>query len=184
MPLFSKILGTAALGVTLLAGIPATQAQTPATDTGILPTTGTREVGVAGQYVFNGDKPYNVNLTYGSFLSPSLEVGAQAGLAGASGASTATSIGAFGNYYFPLGTGGTDTATNTLLPFIGAFLGYSHNGGSGDVGGSDSTSYGGQAGAKYFFNQNVALDLEYDYRTARHSNGLSYLTLGISTFFH
>lgn len=179
----STILGASALGAALLAGIPAAQAQTT-TDAGLLPTTGTREISVGGQYVFNGDKPYSLNVGYGYFLSPSLEVGGQARVAGASGASTATSLGAIADYYIPTGGTSVDTPQSALLPFVGAFLGYSHNGGSGNVGGSDSTSYGGQAGAKYFFNSNVALDLEYDYRTARHSNGLSYLSVGISTFFH
>ncbi|MDQ2800457.1 MAG: outer membrane beta-barrel protein, partial [Armatimonadota bacterium] len=146
-------------------------------------TTGTREISVAGNYVFNGDKPYTLNVGYGYFLSPSIEVGGQAGVAGASGGGTFTSLGAIANYYIPIG-GGTDTTTNALLPFVGAFLGYAHNGGSGNTGSSDTTSYGGQGGVKYFFNSNVALDLEYDYRTARHSNGLSSLNLGISTFFH
>lgn len=179
----STILGASALGVTLLPGLPAAHAQTT-TSEDLLPTTGTREVSLAGQYVFNGSKPYNLNVGYGYFVSPSIEVGGQAGVSGASGANTATSVGAIANYYIPTDGTGSDTAQNALLPFVGAFLGYAHNGGGGNVGGSDTTSYGGQGGVKYFFNSNIALDLEYDYRTARHSNGLSSLNLGISTFFH
>jgi len=36
---------------------------------------------------------------------------------------------------------------------------------------------------KYFFNPNIALNLEANYRAARHSSGTSNLILGLSTFF-
>ncbi len=174
MPL-SKMLGACALGATLAASFlgaaPAARAQGTLTppDT-LLPTAGTKEIGLAGNYSFNGDKPYAVQGSYGVFTAPTVEFGGVAEISGATHATTASSIGAFGNYYFAGGAG------SQLLPYLGVFVGYSHVH-------DDSASVGGQGGVKYFFNPNIALNLELDYRAARHSSGTSNLILGFSTFF-
>lgn len=168
---FSKTLGACALGATLLSAVPAVRAQGTLTppDT-LLPTAGTKEIGIAGNYSFNGDKPYALQGSYGVFTSPTLEFGGVGAISGASHATTASSLGAFGNYYF---TGGAETQ---LLPYLGVFAGYSHVH-------DDSASVGGQGGVKYFFNPNIALNVELNYRAARHSSGASNLILGFSTFF-
>ncbi len=171
----SKMLGAFALGATLFASVlaaaPAARAQGTLTppDT-LLPTAGTKEIGVAGNYSFNGDKPYVLRGSYGVFTSPTVEFGGVAEISGASHTSTASSVGAFGNYYFSSGSG------SQLLPYLGLFLGYSHVH-------DDSASVGGQGGVKYFFNPNIAVNVEVDYRAARHSSGTSNLILGFSTFF-
>ncbi len=172
---FPKMLGVCALGAALsasfLSAAPTARAQGTLTppDT-LLPTAGTKEIGVAANYSFNGDKPYAVQGSYGVFVAPTVEFGGVAAVAGASHATTASSVGAFANYYF---AGGDN---NPLLPYLGVFAGYSHVNES-------SASVGGQAGVKYFFNPNIALDLEANYRAARHSSGTSNLVLGFSTFF-
>ncbi len=173
---FSKTPGVCALGAVLAAAFlslaPAARAQATLTppDTLLLPTSGTKEIGVAANYSFNGNKPYAVQGSYGYFTSPTVEFGGVAEVSGARHSTTASSVGGFANYYF---SGG---ATNPLLPYLGVFVGYSHVNDS-------SASVGGQGGVKYFFNPNIALNLEADYRAARHSSGTSNLILGFSTFF-
>ncbi len=174
MPL-SKMRGVCAVGATVaasfLVALPAVRAQGTLTPPNtLLPTAGTKEISVAGNYSFNGDKPYAVQGSYGVFTSPTVEFGGVAAISGASHATTASSAGAFANYYF---AGGAD---NQLLPYLGAFAGYSHVH-------DDSASVGAQGGAKYFFNPNIALNVELNYRAARHSSGTSNVILGFSTFF-
>jgi hypothetical protein len=169
------MLGACALGATIaasfLAAAPAVRAQGTLTppDT-LLPTAGTKEISVAGNYSFNGDKPYALQGSYGVFTAPAVEFGGVAAVAGATHTTTASSVGAFANYYF---TGGAGTQ---LLPYLGVFAGYTHVH-------DDTASVGGQGGVKYFFNPNIALDVELNYRAARHSSGASNLILGFSTFF-
>ena len=113
MPL-SKTRGACAVGATVaasfLAALPAVRAQGTLTPPNtLLPTAGTKEISVAGNYSFNGDKPYAVQGSYGVFTSPTVEFGGVAAISGASHATTASSAGAFANYYF---AGGAD---NQLL---------------------------------------------------------------------
>jgi len=141
----SKMLGACALGASLaasfLGAVPAVRAQATLTppDT-LLPTAGTKEIGVAGNYSFNGDKPYAVQGSYGVFTAPTVEFGGVAAISGATHSTTASSIGAFGNYYF------ASAADNPLLPYLGLFAGYTHLH-------DDTASVGAQGGVKYFFNR-------------------------------
>ena len=169
----TTILGACALGTSLLSALPAAQAQvTIPTRPELLPTVNTKEINVAGSLFLDGSKPYALSGAYGYFVSPTLEVGGTGSLAGAKGSKTLTTLGAFADYYF---TGGASAAT-PLLPYLGVFAGYSHK--------EDSDgSLGAQAGAKYFFNPNVALTGEYQYRSTRHGNGTNQIILGLSTFF-
>ena len=152
----SKMLGACALGAilsaSLLVAAPTAHAQgtltPPAT---LLPTAGTKEIGVAGNYSFNGDKPYAVQGSYGIFTAPSVEFGVVGAVSGASHGRTSSSAGAFADYYF---AGGADSQ---LLPYLGVFAGYSHVN-------EDSASVGAQGGVKYFFNPNIALNVELNYR--------------------
>lgn len=164
------MLGVLALGASLL---PAAQAQITIPSRAILlPDTGTREINVAGSFFFDGEKPYALSGSYGYFTSPEVEFGGTAGIAGANHSKSLTTVGAFGNYYFRGGAG----SENPLLPYVGIFAGYSHK--------EDSDgSLGAQAGVKYFFNPNVALSGEYQYRSTRHGNGTNQIVLGLSTFF-
>ena len=71
--------------------------------TTLLPTAGTKEIGVAGNYSFNGDKPYALQGSYGVFTAPTVEFGAVGAISGATHATTASSLGAFADYYFVSG---------------------------------------------------------------------------------
>jgi opacity protein-like surface antigen len=139
-----------------------------------LPTTNTKEINLAGSIFLDGSKPYALAGSYGQFLSPSLEAGLTGSVAGADGTKTITTAGAFADYYFR----GDANSPNpsALVPYIGVFAGYSHKD-------SGSGSLGGQAGVKYFFNPNVAADVEYQYRSTEHGNGTNQILLGLSTFF-
>lgn len=162
-----------AVGTTLLAAMPAAQAQISLPSRAVLlPTTGTKEINVSGSFFFDGDKPYALAGSYGQFTTPEIEIGGTASIAGANHSKSLTTAGVFGDYYF---RGGAD-ASNPLVPYVGLFAGYSHK--------EDSALSGGaQAGVKYFLNPNVALTAEYQYRSTRRGNGTNQVILGFSTFF-
>lgn len=157
------------------AALPAARAQVALpTRANLLPTTGTREINLAGSLFLDGAKPYALSGTYGLFLAPSFEVGAVGSVAGAKDTKTLTTVGAFADYYF---RGGEAVENVTpLVPYVGVFAGYSHKE-------SSSGSLGAQAGVKYFLNPNVAATVEYQYRTTHHGNGTNQVLLGLSTFF-
>jgi len=163
----------AAAGTAFLAAMPAVQAQiTLPSRTVLLPTTGTKEINLAGSLFLDGSKPYSLSGTYGRFITPNIEFGGTGSVAGANHSKTVTTLGAFGDYYF---RGGAD-ANNPLIPYVGLFAGYSHK--------EDSALSGGaQAGVKYFLNPNVALTAEYQYRSTRRGNGTNQVIFGFSTFF-
>lgn len=164
--------GALALGAVLLSAPPAARAQvTLPTRAVLLPEPGTREINVAGSFFFDGTKPYALSGTYGYFVAPQVEFGGTGSVAGANHSKTLTTLGVFGDYYFRGGA-----AATPLLPYVGLFAGYSHKD-SGDG------SLGAQAGVKYFFNPNVALSGEYQYRSTHSGNGTNQIVLGLSTFF-
>jgi opacity protein-like surface antigen len=170
----TKALGVAAAVGALVVAAPAAQAQvTIPTRTILLPTTNTKEINVAANVFLNSDDPFAASASYGLFTSPSFEIGLTGSVAGARHAETNASVGGFADYYFRSAA----SAASPLVPYIGAFAGYSHA-----VTGIGSV--GGQAGVKYFFNPNVAASLEYQYRSTQHSNGNNEIVLGFSTFFH
>lgn len=156
-----------ALGVALL-GLGAGHARAAEAESPNLPDKGTREVGVAGFLSFNGDNPYDLNVKYGQYVTKPVELGVEAEVAGAKHAKTFSSIG---------GRADLDLAARgSLLPYVGAFLGYAHET-------DNNASVGGQVGAKYFFNPNVAFVGEVQFRSTRHASGTTQLLFGFSTFF-
>lgn len=170
MKISAKILGIAALGLTALASAHPLYAQAAAADAIVLPTTGTKEIGLAGNYHFNTPKFYNLQGLYGVFVTPEIEFGGQLGVSGADGVSTTTIAGAFADYYFS-GSGGS-----SVLPYIGITGGYAHSSGN------DGSSIGGQAGIKYFLNSSVAVTAAFQYTGTRNVSGQSDFILGLSTF--
>lgn len=138
-------------------------------------TKNTKEIGVSGFFQFNNDNPYSLALSYGTFTSPTLEVGGIGSVAGAKGTDTATTIGGFVDYYFR-GTEAVESVT-ALVPYAGLFAGYASQGST------NNASLGAQVGVKYFFNPNVALTGEVQYRSIRHGDNNTQLVLGLSTFF-
>lgn len=170
MNILAKSLGIAVLGIAALSSAPPVYAQSSATEAIVLPTTGTKEIGLAGSYHFNKPKFYSAQLLLGYFTSPSLEVGGQIGVSGADGTSAATNVSAFADYYLSNGAG------SPLLPYVGITAGYEH------FSGRDSTSIGGEVGAKYFLNSNVAINAKFQYVGAKNLTGQSDFILGLSTF--
>lgn len=160
------MLGGLALAAVLLG---AGHAQAQEAESPNLPDKGTREIGAAGLFSFNGDNPYSLSVKYGQYVTKPIELGVEAEVAGAKHTKTFTSIGGRADFDLP--------GRGALLPYVGAFLGYAHQT-------DDSTSVGGQVGAKYFFNPNVAFDGELQFRSARHASGSTQLIFGLSTFFH
>ena len=122
------------------------------------------------QHHFNTPKYYSAQILLGYFTSPSLELGGQLTVAGADGTSAATNVSAFADYYLAYGS------NSPLLPYVGITAGYAH------YSGQDSTSIGGEIGAKYFLNSNVAVNAKFQYVGARNITGQSDFILGLSTF--
>jgi hypothetical protein len=170
MNVFTKSLSIAAFGVAAFSSVQAAQAQTATAGEIVLPTSGTKEIGLAGSYHFNTPKFYSAQILLGYFTSPTLEVGGQLGVSGADGTSAATNISAFVDYYLANGS------SSVLLPYVGLTVGYEH------FSGQDSTSIGGEVGAKYFLNSNVAVNAKFQYVGAKHITGQSDFIIGLSTF--
>jgi outer membrane protein W len=139
-----------------------------------LPTTGTSEVNFAASLDFEGDNEYDVFLRYGYFFNRNFQLGLDASYDRTEfeddGHTQTTRLGLFANWHFPL-------AASQLLPYVGLFGGYA------DATDQDSsTSWGGQAGAKYFFNQNVAGFGELQYRKEGDEDD-TRLFFGLAIFF-
>lgn len=147
MRLWSKAVLAALLAVGLAT---AGQAQTPANP--LFPTTGTREIELRGNFIFEPDDAYDIMASYGPFLNPNVQVGGEFS-ASKVGSTDLYGLGAFANYHF------ATASPSQLLPFAGVFLGYT----DGD-GVDGSVSYGLQGGAKYFLNSSVAFTAALVYR--------------------
>ena len=123
------------------------QAQTPVNP--LLPVKGTREISLSGQIQIDPSSFYSLNVGYGPFLDPKLQVGGSLGFSGGDNLTTVYNVGLFANYHFP--------GSSPLLPYVGLTLGYAH------ASSDDSFAYGAQAGVKYFLNTNVAAKAELQY---------------------
>jgi hypothetical protein len=147
------------------------RAQTPVNP--ILPTTGTREIFLNGNIIFNPDSAQDISIGYGPFLSPNIQVGGQVNYVNPAGSNSEDfyDFSGFVNYHFP--------SASALLPFVGATLGYTDPG-SGD----GSVVYGVQGGVKYFVNPNVSVNgtlLWRDFTKSNYDNDFR-LTFGISAY--
>ncbi len=137
-----------------------------------LPDAGTKEVDFSASINFTPHDSQNLNARAGYFLGRSLEVGLDGSYMRIKDVSTEHSwgIGGFANWHFPQST--------PLLPYVGAFAGVSKV-----LGGDTWTSLGVQAGAKYFFNPNVAGFAEYRFRSFQFGSDQTGLFTGLSIFF-
>ena len=134
----------------------------------LLPTTGTREISFSGNLGFEPNNDFNLNIGYGPFLNPNLQVGGQVSFSDPDGGNSSYGLGAFANYHFP--------SASTLLPYVGVFLGYLDGDGiDGDA------SYGVQAGVKYFLNSSVSVFGEFNYRDSDDGNA-SGLNFGLNVY--
>lgn len=154
---------TFAAAAALVAGLATvSQAQTPVNP--LLPTKGTREISLSGQIQIDPNSFYSLNVGYGPFLNPKLQVGGSLGFSGGDHLTTVYNVGAFVNYHFP--------GASAVLPYVGLTLGYAH------ASGDNSLAYGAQAGVKYFLNTNVAARAELQY--LKYSQSGAGHTLGIN----
>ena len=129
----------------------------------LLPVKGTREVGLSGNLQFDPVNDFNISGLYGIFLD---DARMEAGVTGSyshtevggtgGGDFDFYTIGGFFNYHFP--------GPSQLLPYVGVFIGI----GGGDA--DDITSYGGQAGVKYFINSSVAFQAALVFRAFDEDN--------------
>jgi hypothetical protein len=151
-----RTLSTFAAAAALVAGLAtASQAQTPVNP--LLPTTGTREIFFDGRLLFDPNFA-DLNVGYGPFLNPNLQVGGVIGVSGGDDTATQYRLNGFANYHFP--------GASAVLPYVGVNLGYARTNGSGNDG---DFTYGIQGGIKYFLNPNVAarVEAQYDFSDAR-----------------
>ena len=142
----------------LFAGL-ATVAHAQAPVNLLLPTQGTREIGVSGQFEFSPNSDYTISADYGSFFSRKLEIGLN-GLYQYSkpehgGSGTNLFLGPFADYYFP-----NASATE---PYVGVALGFSNDKAAGGPT-TNTFAYGAQVGVKQFLNSNVAAFAEVPWR--------------------
>jgi opacity protein-like surface antigen len=161
-----RTLSTFAAAAALVAGLAtASQAQTPVNP--LLPTTGTREIFLDGNIGFDPNF-LDINVGYGPFLNPNLQVGGQIGGSGGENSATQYRVAAFANYHFP--------GASAVLPYVGVSLGYSKTNGGND----EDTSVGLQGGIKYFLNPNVAARVEgrYDFN----DDGNFGINLGLAVY--
>jgi hypothetical protein len=134
----------------------------------LLPTQGTREISLRGNFIIEPDDSYDLTASYGPFLDTRLQVGAELGFAKAGDFDVYT-LGAFANYHFP--------GESAVLPFVGIFLGYT----DGDQADGD-ISYGLQGGVKYFLNNNVSFNASLVYRNLEDADDTWGLFFGLSTY--
>jgi hypothetical protein len=150
-----RTLGTFVIAAAVVAGLAtAGHAQTPTNP--LLPTAGTREIGIAGSWEFTPNKEFDLSdLTYGPFLSKNLQVGVKLSYDYANpeggGSSTELFLGPFANYYFP-GSSATE-------PYVGVSLGFANDKPAGGPT-TNTFAYGAQVGVKHFLNSNVAVFAE------------------------
>jgi hypothetical protein len=111
-------------------------------------------------------KSYSVFGRYGHFFNFSFELGLDASWTRVEDGNSADfwDAGVFGNFHFPTST--------PWLPYVGLFAGYA-DGTNVD----SSGSWGAQAGAKYFFNPNVAGFMELRWRDLQHGDNQTGLFL-------
>jgi hypothetical protein len=138
-----------------------------------LPAAGTSEVDFAASLDFEGDDEYDIFARYGYFFNRNFQLGLDAAYDRVEfeddGHIQTTDLGLFANWHFP--------GSTQWLPYVGLFGGWS------DQTDQDSdTSWGGQGGAKYFFNQNVAGFGEVNYRKHGDEDDTT-LFFGLSIFF-
>jgi hypothetical protein len=143
----------------------ASRAQAPINP--LLPTTGTREIELRGNFVFEPEDAYDVTAGYGPFLNPNFQVKGTVQFSG--NGSDAWSLGAEGNYHFP--------GPSPTLPYLGLFLGYTDSeGGDGDI------SWGAQGGVKHFLNSSVAFTGSLVYRNVEDSEDAWGIVFGLAFY--
>jgi hypothetical protein len=163
----SKVVATAALlGIGLVAGGRAAHAQTPVNP--LLPTKGTREIGLSGNIVFDPVNSQDINLLYGMFLNPNLEVGGQFSYFNPDKGDDSFGLSVFADYHFP--------SASPLLPFIGVNVGFTDT--------TDTNfSYGARAGVKYFLNPNVSANAAFQWTHVEDvDDDDTRITLGLSVY--
>jgi hypothetical protein len=162
-----RFLSKAAFAALLALGLAtASRAQAPLNP--LLPTTGTREIGFSGRLGIDPNSDFILNLKYGPFLNPNLQVGGTVEFTDPDPGGSFYNLGGFANYHFP--------GTSAALPYVGVFLGYADGSNTdGDV------AYGVQGGVKYFLNSTVSAFGEIRYRDNGDDNNTD-LVFGLNVY--
>jgi hypothetical protein len=108
--------------------------------------TGVQEFGLAGRLNWQDETVYNLNLSYGRFVTDNWLLGARVGIDGVN-SRAGYAVGVFAEYNFLTGT--------KWVPFVGLGLDYNHlRGRDRSV---DSLRVSGEFGVKYFMRPNMAI---------------------------
>ncbi len=135
----------------------------------LLPTTGTREISFAGFLGIDPDSGFDLQVGYGPFLNPNLQVGGTVEFFDPDEGSSSYFLGAFANYHFP--------GTSAVLPYVGVSLGFLDG---DDIDGD--ISYGIQGGVKYFLSSSVSAFGELRYRDSDDGGNSTSLAFGLNIY--
>jgi hypothetical protein len=137
----------------------------------------TRELGISGNLQFNSGHPYSISGLYGTFINPTMEVGAEGTFSGSDGNSSFASVGAIANFFSHTDSSASSASgvNPVLMPYIGGFLGVSDHS-------QLDASIGLQGGAKLLVGSNAAVTAELQYRSTKQGNGNTAVVLGVSIF--
>lgn len=157
-----------AAGLLLSAG--SANAQTPVNP--LLPTKNTKEISLEGNFQFDPATNIDLNIGYGYFLSPALEVGGEFSFIDPDGGNNSYGLAAVVDYHFP--------GASALLPFVGVTAGFADPGGNSDT----YFQYGIRGGVKYFLNQNVSANAILQWSDTDQDNSESdfRLNFGLSVY--
>ncbi len=104
---------------------------------------GVQELRLNGGFNWTDDTAYNLDVSYGRFLTANWQVGVQASLTGVNSEKT-YGLGVFGEYNFLTGT--------KWVPFVRGTVSYVH---PNDA--DDTAAFGLDGGIKYFMRSNLAI---------------------------
>lgn len=111
---------------------------------------GTQELGVGGSLDLSDGIAWDLNLTYGWFVSQGWEVGFTVDWAGEDGSLLENSrFGLFTEYNFATGS--------KWVPYVGVGASYAATGDTAGAGGSEGIAYTGELGIKYFLRSTMAI---------------------------
>lgn len=171
----NMLFSTAMLAATLTAAglllsVKSANAQTPLNP--LLPAKNTKEISLEGNFQFDPANNIDLNVGFGYFLSPQLEVGGELSYFNPDDGDNSYGVAALLDYHFP--------SASAALPFIGVTAGFADPGGNSDT----YFRYGIRGGVKYFLNQNVSANAILQWTDTDQENSESdfRLNFGLSVY--